>query len=103
MFNKLPQRDPEGACVRKATAARRVGIDALCACGENRSEALIRGTNPIMCHECKRKKKGQATVDGHHFAGEANSPIKVPTPVNDHRAETQRRSVRLAEEDAREP
>jgi len=87
MINKLPQRDPEGAWVRKATAQRRVGIDAMCACGENRPEALIRRTNTIICHECVRKRKGQTTVDEHHFAAEANSPIKVPTPVNDHRAE----------------
>ena len=26
-------------------------------------------------------------MDDHHFAGESNSPVKVPTPVNDHRAE----------------
>ena len=32
---------------------------------------------------CGQRKKGQASVDGHHFAGRANSPIRVPTPVND--------------------
>jgi hypothetical protein len=26
-------------------------------------------------------------MDNHHFAGEANNPLTVPTPVNDHRAE----------------
>ena len=26
-------------------------------------------------------------MDDHHFAGKSNSPVTVPTPVNDHRAE----------------
>ena len=27
------------------------------------------------------------TEDDHHIAGEANSPVTIPAPVNDHRAE----------------
>jgi hypothetical protein len=27
------------------------------------------------------------TMDNHHIAGEANGPITVPVPVNEHRAE----------------
>jgi hypothetical protein len=87
MTNKLPQRDPEGAWVRKATAARRVGVDAQCACGERRPEALIPQTDPITCHECQRIKKGMSITDNHHPAGEANDPTTIPAPVNDHRAE----------------
>jgi hypothetical protein len=26
-------------------------------------------------------------MDGHHFAGKENSPVKLPTPVNDHQAD----------------
>lgn len=87
MTNKLPLRDPEAACVRKATAARRVGVNAKCACGESRPEALIRKRKPTICHECKRKEEGKTIVDNHHVFGEANSPTTLPTPVNDHRAQ----------------
>src|SRR5208283_31290 len=86
-MKKLPKRDPIGAYQREATAQRRVGLNAKCACGETRPEALIAGTKPIMCAECQRRIKGMTTKDNHHVAGEANSPITVPVPVNDHRAE----------------
>src|ERR1017187_4117852 len=84
---KLPKRDPEAAHARKVTAARRVGLNAKCACGETRPEALIAGSKPVICAECQRKKKGMAMKDDHHVAGEANSPVTMPPPVNDHRAE----------------
>jgi hypothetical protein len=87
MTNKLPQRDPEAAWVRKVVAERSVGVNARCACGENRPKALIKGSKPIMCHECKRKKEGKITMDNHHFAGKANSPITIQVPANDHCAE----------------
>jgi len=87
MKNKLPPNDPIGAYQRKATAVRRVGPDARCACGESRPEALIEGSDPIICAECDRKKRGHATMDNHHFGGEPNNPLTVPVPVNDHRAE----------------
>jgi hypothetical protein len=87
MTKKLPQRDPEGAYVRRVVAERSVGVNAKCACGENRPEALIRRSKPIMCRECKRKKEGKMTVDNHHFGAKANSPIKIPVPTNDHCAE----------------
>ena len=86
-MKKLPTRDPEAAFVRRATAARCIGANAKCACGENRPEALIRGSKPVMCHECKRKEEGKTTVDEHHFAAAANSPVTMPASVNDHRAE----------------
>ena len=84
---KLPKRDPEAAHARKVTAARRVGMNAKCACGETRPEALIAGSKPVICAECQRKRNGMTTEDDHHVAGEANSPVTIPTPVNDHRAE----------------
>ena len=84
---KLPKRDPEAAHAREVTAARRVGPNAKCACGETRPEALIAGSKPIICAECQRKKEGKTTKDDHHVAGEANSPVTIPMPVNDHRAE----------------
>ncbi len=87
MSSKLPQRDPEAAWVRQATAARRVGVNAKCACGETRPQALIRNSKPTMCHECKRKEEGKTIVDDHHVFAKANSPVTIPTPVNDHRAE----------------
>src|SRR5215471_5653998 len=85
MINELPQQDPSGAQRRKATAKRRVG-NKQCACGENRPEALIPGSNPTICAACDRKRKGKTTMDKHHVAGQANSPMTVPVPVNDHRA-----------------
>jgi len=87
MTNKLPERDPEAAWVRNATAARRVGVNAKCACGETRPQALIPKSNPTMCHRCKRTKEGKTTMDNHHVFAKANSPVTAPTPVNDHRAE----------------
>ena len=87
MTNKLPLRDPEAAWVRKTTAARRVGVNAKCACGEPRPEALIRNSKPTMCHKCKRRKEEKTIMDNHHVFGKANSPVTVPTPVNDHRAD----------------
>lgn len=86
MARKPPRRDPIGAYQRKVTAARRVGVDAQCACGEKRPEALIPRSNPTICAECRRKKHGHKTLDHHHVAGEANSPVTIPLPVNDHRA-----------------
>jgi hypothetical protein len=87
MRSKLPPIDPIKADQRKAVAARRVGEGAKCLCGEARPEALIAGTKPITCAACKRRSKGQTTMDSHHIAGKANSPLTVPVPVNDHRAE----------------
>jgi hypothetical protein len=84
---QIPQRDPGAAHVRKAKAARRVGPNAQCACGESRPEALIANRNPITCAACDRKKKGKTPIDNHHPFGKANNPTTIPVPVNDHRAE----------------
>ena len=86
MAGKRPPRDPSRALRRKAVAARRVGLDASCSCGENRPEALIRGVRPVTCAACHRALRGYTTMDNHHFAGEANNPAMIPVPVNDHRA-----------------
>lgn len=86
MRHKIPPRDPIGTYRRKVVAARRVGLDAVCSCGEKRPEALIPGTQPTICAACQRTANGRTTVDDHHFAGEANNPTTIPVPVNDHRA-----------------
>jgi hypothetical protein len=88
MKNKISQRDPIKTYKRKATAARRVGQDARCTyCGEARPEALNLKSKPITCEECHRKRRGKTTMDQHHIAGRANSPITTSIPANDHRAE----------------
>jgi hypothetical protein len=86
MRRKLPRLDPSGAHRRKVVAARRVGVGARCACGEDRPEALMAGSNPIICAACERAAKGRTTIDQHHFAGSANNPATISVPVNDHRA-----------------
>ena len=82
-----PPRDSIAAHRRKVIATRRKGIGAACTCGESRPDALIPGSNPIVCAKCQRRASGRTTTDNHHFAGKANSPITVPVPVNDHRAQ----------------
>lgn len=86
MKRRLDTRDPIAAHQREATAARRVGENAQCACGESRPEALFSGSNPAICAACDRKKRGKTTLDRHHVAGKSNSPATIPIPVNDHRA-----------------
>jgi hypothetical protein len=83
---KPPRRDPIRAYARKTTAARLVGEGNKCTCGEDRPEAIVPGSNPTECYRCERIRCGKATEDGHHVAGKANHPAKIPTPVNDHRA-----------------
>lgn len=87
MKKRAPIRDPIRAYQRETVAARRLPENAQCACGESRPRALIPGTDPMTCARCDRKQKGKSTLDGHHVAGEANSPVTIPIPVNDHRAE----------------
>ena len=84
---KLPKRDPIAAYARNQGAARRVGVGALCACGEARPEALIPGSQPTSCAHCERERQGMSVMDDHHVAGAANDSTTVPVPVNDHRAE----------------
>jgi hypothetical protein len=80
-------RDPIGTYQRKESAARRVGEDQRCACGEDRPEALIAGSDPMMCAACDRKRYGESPFDDHHVAGKSNNPTTTRIPVNDHRAE----------------
>jgi hypothetical protein len=84
MPKKPPPRDPIGAYVRRTTTARRIG-DKKCTCGETRPEAFAKGKSKV-CARCKRKRRGHATMDKHHFAGKANDPTTVPVDVDDHRA-----------------
>lgn len=86
MRRKLPPNNAMRKYQRKSVAARRVGPEAKCACGEDRPEALIAGSKPTVCAECQRKKRGQKIRDDHHAASEANSSVTIPVPVNDHRA-----------------
>lgn len=87
MRRRLPIRDPIAAYQREAVAERRVGEDTQCICGESRAEALISGSDPVICAACDRKKRGKSTRDDHHVAGKSNSSVTIPVPVNDHRAE----------------
>ena len=86
MAKKRGQTNPIGRYQRRAGAARRVGLNSQCACGETRPEALIAGSNPTICNACEGKRRGRATFDDHHVAGKANSPVTIPVWVNDHRA-----------------
>jgi hypothetical protein len=85
---KIPQGDQIGAFARREVNKRRLGKANKCSiCGETRPEALIPKSKPRICFECQRKRDGQSPSDDHHVGGEANSPVKVPTPVNDHVAD----------------
>jgi hypothetical protein len=86
MKHSQSQSDPIRAFQRKSMTARRAGKNIRCSCGETRLEALVTGSKPCCCAECRRKMKGQTIVDKHHVAGKANSPVTVAIPVNDHRA-----------------
>lgn len=86
-MKRLRKRDPIAAYQREKTAARRVGLDAQCACGESRPEALIANSNPLICHECKRKSERKSAYDDHHEHGKSNNESTTAIPVNDHRAE----------------
>lgn len=88
MPKKIPQRDPISAHRRKSAAARRVGQNAQCTyCSETRPEALNAKSRPIACEQCQREKRGKTTMDQHHVAGKANSPITTSIPANDHHAQ----------------
>lgn len=71
---------------RKAKASRRTAGRKCARCGEARPQALLLKRTPVICAACDRKRRGKAIADAHHVAGQANSPITIPVPVNDHRA-----------------
>jgi hypothetical protein len=87
MPNKRTPRDPIGKYQREQSAARRVGRDQRCISGEDRPEALIAGSDPMICAACDRKRRGKSQLDDHHVAGQSNNPTTIRIPVNDHRAE----------------
>src|SRR5271169_4791948 len=87
MSKKSPSRNPRAKYRREAMATRRIGEGRKCKCGESRTRALIPGSDPMLCAKCDRKERGKSTFDNHHIAGRANSPVTIPLPVNDHRAE----------------
>jgi hypothetical protein len=79
--------DPIAAAKRKSVAARRVGVGNRCTvCGETRHNTLIAGSEPMICHECRRRSEGCSIYDLHHVAGRPNHQLTIPVPVNDHRA-----------------
>jgi hypothetical protein len=87
-MKKPPLRNPGLAFKRRAIAARRVGVGARCACGEDRPLALIPQSRPVICIKCDRRKKGFKTMDNHHPFSKTNDlTTTVPIPVNDHRAD----------------
>jgi hypothetical protein len=86
MPKKIQARDPVGAYKRQAIASRRIGGRICSECGEARPEALITGSNPIICAACDRQAHEWIPFDEHHVAGESNNSASVPIWVNDHRA-----------------
>ena len=86
MARKLPALDPRAAHRRKVIATRRRAANA-CKCGEDRSEALITGSDPIICAQCDRNLRRKKNTDRHHIAGQANDPTTITIPTNAHRAE----------------
>jgi len=85
MSRKIPPRNPRAAYRRQAVAERRRGIGAKCKCGESRPLTLIPGSDPTVCAACDRRKRGRRKSDNHHILGEANGPLTMRVPVNDHR------------------
>lgn len=84
---KKRSSDPIGRERRRSRAQQHVGIDAKCVrCGEMRPEALIAGSNPMICAKCQREQNGMSVSDEHHPPGKSNHMLKIPVPVNDHRA-----------------
>jgi hypothetical protein len=79
-------RDPINAYRREEVARRLAGDDARCQCGEDRPKALKRTAKGHICAACERRQQRKSVLDYHHPAGESNSALKVPIPVNDHQA-----------------
>jgi hypothetical protein len=103
-MKRKPPRDPIAAYERENRAAQRIGQTSRCSkCGENRPLALIPGTNPRICANCQRIKLGKSIFDNHHPAGKANSPVTVPVPTNDHRADLNPRQYEWPEETWQNP
>jgi len=86
MTPRRVDRNPISVYQRKAKAARRAGENARCTCGEQNPDALITGSKPKVCFECRNRSEGKNTTEKHHVAGKANSPITISVPLNVHRA-----------------
>ena len=80
------QSDPIAVAKRRSEAGRRIGVGKTCTCGESRPAALIAGSNPTACTECKRHREKKSPFDEHHVAGKSNHALTIPVPANDHRA-----------------
>src|SRR5271166_4707927 len=80
-----PPRKLRSAYRRQAVAERRCGLGAKCQCGESRPLALIPRSDPTICAGCDRRQRGRRKTDDHHIFGEANGPLTIRVPVNDHR------------------
>jgi hypothetical protein len=39
-----------------------------------------------VCFACLAEEAGRDRVEGHHYAGRANDPLRIPMPINAHRA-----------------
>ena len=87
MSQKLQTANARARHRREVVANRRIGLGRKCACGEARPRALINRKGRIICAKDDRKSRGQTEWDRHHVFGEANSPVFILNPVNDHRAE----------------
>lgn len=83
----IPKRDPIKAYARRERASRRLPENAHCNCGESRVDALIAGSDPILCYRCQRRNEGKSGTEKHHVAGRANRPETIEIDVNEHRAE----------------
>lgn len=86
MPRKLQTANARARHRRETLAIRRVGLGKKCACGESRPEAIIPGSRPTTCAKCDRARRQHNEWDRHHVFGEANSPVFILNPVNDHRA-----------------
>jgi hypothetical protein len=84
---RIPPDNPRAAYCRDAIAARRLGSETKCVCGENSPRAFVKGSEPPICIKCDRKLRGHEERDDHHCFGAINSDFTMSVPVNDHRAE----------------
>jgi hypothetical protein len=48
--------------------------------------ALQRRDAELVCFACVAEEAGRLAVEGHHFAGKSNDSLRVPLPINPHRA-----------------
>jgi hypothetical protein len=87
MKRKIPSHNLRAEHCRKVLAARRIGKNAKCSCGETRPEALRRKDGKAICASCIRRSRGHSESDNHHIFGRANSEFTMLIPVNDHRVD----------------